>query len=264
MKKLLTVLTVLILGLSLVACANKPNEEVKPEVDYSAKSEGVMTYAEYAETIDDNTKEVTIEGYVQAAQSYWNGAKLYVEDPDGAYFVYCDGKGADVNISEEDFAKLVANTNYGEGWAGLCDGTKVKVTGYKTSWSGEVEISDATVEIEADAPKWVSTAKDLTDKFDNVEELIKFQNQRVVFKGLTVVDDVLYNWDGSGSEGDDLYVNFTNGTTTYSFTVESYLMYAGSDTYNAVRDLQPGDVVDVEGFLYWYNEPQVHITSVSK
>lgn len=265
MKKLLTVLMALVLGLSLVACGTNNNEpEVKPEVDYNAKSEGVMTYAEYAETIDDNSAKVTIEGYVQAAQSYWNGAKLYVEDPDGAYFVYCVGDGSDVNISEEDYAKLVPNTNYGDGWAGLCDGTKVRVTGYKTAWAGEAEIGEAEVEVLADEPKWVSTTKDLTDKFDNSEELLKYQNQRVVFKGLTVANDPLYNWDGSGSEGDDLYVDVTNETTTYSFTVESYLMYAGSTTYNAVRDLKVGDVVNIEGFLYWYNGPQLHITSVSK
>lgn len=264
MKKLFTLLLVLILGLSMVACGSKPETTPEdPVVDYNAKSEGVMTYAEFAAVPDDNSTKVTIEGYVQAAQSYWNGAKLYVQDLDGAYFVYCDGKGEDVNISEEDYAKLVANTNYGEGWSGLCDGTKVKVTGYKTAWSGEVEIGEATVEIE-DGPKWVAEAIDLTDKFADVEALLPYINQKVKFTGLTVEEAALYNWDGSGVAGSnsDLYITLSNGTASYSFTVESYLMYEGSDVYNAVLALQAGDTVEVEGFLYWYNAPQLHITAV--
>lgn len=262
MKKLFTLLLVLILGLSLCAC----NKEQQEQIDYLAKSEGTMTYEEYAAVVADNSTEVTIEGYVQAVQSYWNGAKLYVEDPDGAYFVYCEGKGEDINISEEDYAKLVDSTDYKEGWTGLANGTKVKVVGYKNAWAGEEEIVDATVEILADGPKWISEAKDLTDKFNDADALHAYQNQRVLFTGLTVVDEPLYNYDGSGAVGQnsDLYIKVSNGTTEYSFTVESYLMYEGSDTYNAVTELHIGDVVNIEGFLYWYDAPQLHITAVSK
>lgn len=268
MKKLFALLLVLVLGLSLCACGSKePTVDPEPEVqvDYNAKSEGVMTYEEFEKTDVDNV--VTIEGYVQAAQSYWNGAKLYLQDPSGAYFIYCEGDGSDVNISEEDYAKLVANTNYSEGWTGLANGTKVKVTGYKSAWAGEVEIVEVSeLVLYENEPKWIADALDLTDKFDDVAALEKFENQKVVFKGLTVESAALYKWDGSGEAGQnhDLYISFTNGTTTYSFTVESYLMYEGSDVYNAVLGLQAGDVVDVEGFLYWYEAPQLHITAINK
>jgi len=39
----------------------------------------------------------------------------------------------------------------------------------------------------------------------------------------------------------------------------------GSDSavYQAIEALNIGDVIDVEGFLYWYNAAQPHITSVT-
>ena len=49
---------------------------------------------------------------------------------------------------------------------------------------------------------------------------------------------------------------------TYSFTVESSLCGPDTDVYKAVKDLKIGDVVDLEGFLYWYNDPNPHITAV--
>lgn len=263
MKKLFALLLVLVLGLSLCACGSKePTVDPEPEVqvDYNAKSEGVMTYAEYAAAASDNTVKVTIEAYVQATQSYWSGATMYLADPDGAYFLY----GA--NISEEDWAKLGVSSDFSAGWTGLTNGTKVRVTGYKTEWAGEVEVGDIEECVIVDDVKWIAEVLDLTDKFDDADALNQYQNQKVTFKGLTVAEAPLYNWDGSGAadQNCDLYVSLTNGTTAYSFTVESYLMYEGSDVYNAVLGLQAGDVIDVEGFLYWYNEPQLHITAISK
>ena len=96
-----------------------------------------------------------------------------------------------------------------------------------------------------------------------------FQNQFVSFKGMTVEaandagDAFLYKWDGSGSDGDDLYFNVSKDGQTYSFTVESYLCDNTTDVYNAVKALNVGDVVDMEGFLYWYQGANPHITSVT-
>lgn len=76
-------------------------------------------------------------------------------------------------------------------------------------------------------------------------------------------DAFLYKWDGSGTEGDDLYFNVSLDGNTYTFTVESYLCDKDSDVYKAVQNLKVGDVVDMEGFLYWYEGVNPHITSVS-
>ena len=99
--------------------------------------------------------------------------------------------------------------------------------------------------------------------------MIDYQNQFVGFKGLTeeAADDTgaayLYKWDGSGSEGDDLYFNVSKDGNTYTFTVESYLCGADTDVYKAVKNLKVGDTVDLEGFLYWYEGVNPHITSVT-
>ena len=87
----------------------------------------VMTHADYIAA--ELESEVVIETYVQAKQNWWNGITLYTQDQDGAYFVY------NAVCTEEDAAKLVP-------------GTKIRVTGYKTEWSGEVEVAEgATIEI---------------------------------------------------------------------------------------------------------------------
>ncbi len=211
----------------------------------STKSEGVMTYAEYIAA--DVDTEVVIETYVQAKQSWWEDqATVYTQDEDGAYFLY------NMTCSEEDYEKLTV-------------GTKIKVTGYKSEWSGEVEIIDATFEIEEGS--YIAEALDVTDLL-GTDELIDHQNEYVSFTGMTVEDSgdgaaFLYSWDGSGSDGDDLYFNVSLNGETYTFTVESYLCDNTTDVYAAVTNLQVGDVIDMEGFLYWYEGVNPHITSVT-
>ena len=200
-----------------------------------------MTYAEYdAAAID---AQVVIEAYVQAKQSWWdNTATVYLQDGDGAYFVY------GMACSEEDYAKLAI-------------GTKIKVTGYKAEWSGEIEIMDGTFEILEG--NYVAEATDVTSLLANEYELIKKQNMFVAFKGMTVESAPIYKWDGSGQDGDDLYFNVSLDGNTYTFTVESYLTDGSTDVYKAVKNLKVGDVVDMEGFLYWYEGVNPHITSVT-
>lgn len=245
MKKLFAVLMALALTLSFTAvlagCGSGD--------DADKKSEGVMTYAEYIAAELDT--EVTVETYVQAKQSWWEDkATLYTQDKDGAYFIY------NAACSEADYAKLTP-------------GTKIKVTGYKGEWAGEVEIMDATFVIEDG--NFVASALDVTSLL-GTDELIKHQNEFVSFKGMTVesIKDAdgnefsfLYNWDGSGEDGSDLYFNVSLNGATYTFTVESYLCDNTTEVYNTVRGLAVGDKVDMEGFLYWYEGVNPHITSVT-
>ena len=133
--------------------------------------------------------------------------------------------------SEEDYEKLVP-------------GVKIRVTGYKSEWSGEVELMDATFEFVEGADEYIAPAVDVTDLL-GTDELIDHQNQHVTFTDLTVEaagqdadgNDVayLYNYDGSGSEGDDLYFNVSSNGETYTFLVESYLCDKDSDVYKAVK-----------------------------
>lgn len=232
MKKIVSVLLlmVLVLSCSLVSCT--------PEEDINAKSEGVMTYAEYkAAAIDAN---VVIEAYVQATQSWWDDKiTVYAADGDGAYFIY------ELACSETNAAKLTA-------------GTKIKVTGVKAEWAGEVEIIDATFEI-LDG-NYVAPAKDLTAKL-GTDDLINYQNQLAAFNGLTV-KSVSYKNDAPGN-GNDIYVTVTKDGADYDFCVEAYLTAPGSDVYDAFATIKAGDVIDVEGFVYWYNGINTHITKVT-
>ena len=241
MKKTIALTLTLALVLSLTACGNGGNG------GGDKKSEGVMTHDEYMAAALDS--EVVIETYVQAKQSWWEDkATLYTQDKDGAYFIY------NAVCSEADYEKLTP-------------GTKIKVTGYKTEWSGEVEVAEgATIEIEDG--NYVAPVTDVTDLLGK-DELIDHQNQFVSFKGMTVeaADDsgaaFLYNWDGSGEDGNDLYFNVSKDGQTYTFTVESYLCDNSTEVYQAVKNLNVGDTVDMEGYLYWYEGVNPHITSVT-
>ncbi|MCD7882216.1 MAG: hypothetical protein LUI87_00685, partial [Lachnospiraceae bacterium] len=61
----------------------------------------------------------------------------------------------------------------------------------------------------------------------------------------------------------DLYFNVSYNGETYTFTVESYLCDNTTEVYQAVTELNVGDVIDMEGFLYWYEGVNPHITSVA-
>ena len=103
----------------------------------------VMSYEEYMAAALDS--QVTVETYVQAKQSWWKDkATLYTQDQDGAYFVY------DAACSQELYDQLIP-------------GTKIQVTGYKTEWSGEVEIIDASIQIVEGGDTFVAEPLDVTE-----------------------------------------------------------------------------------------------------
>lgn len=200
-----------------------------------AMAEGVMTHDEYVAAAID--AEIVVETYVQAKQSWWdNKGTFYCQSEDGAYFLY------EMACSEEDYAKLVP-------------GTKIKVTGYKAEWAGEVEIVDASFEILEG--NYIAEAKDMTALL-GTDELINHQNEFVSFKGMTV-DAIEYK---NGQPGDDIYVTVSLDGKNYSFCVERYLTDPDTEVYKAVGELKAGDIVDIEGFLYWYEGVNTHITSV--
>lgn len=211
----------------------------------------VMSYEEYMAA--DLDSQVTVETYVQAKQSWWEDkATLYTQDQDGAYFVY------DAACSQELYDQLTP-------------GTKIQVTGYKSEWSGEVEIIDASIQVVEGGDTFLAEPLDVTELLAD-DTLIDHQNQLVSFKGLTVEPSTdasgneaafLYNWDGSGTDGDDLYFNASYNGQTYTFTVESYLCDNTTEVYAAVKNLQVGQTIDMEGFLYWYEGVNPHITSVT-
>ena len=235
MKKILAAILVLTLALSLCAFA---------------VAEGAISYADYiAAAIDD---EVTIEACVQDHQGWWedNGQGLvtiYAADADGAYFLY------NVPMSQEDAEKLVP-------------GARFVATGFKSEWSGEVEIVDVSSFEFIEGETFVAEPVDVTELL-GTDALIEKINQLVSFKGMTVeaYDETgaAFAYKNAEEKTDDLYFKVSKDGQTYEFTVEFYLCGQDTDVYKAVEALNVGDVVDLQGYLYWYNGANPHIIAVA-
>ena len=196
-----------------------------------------MTHEQYVAA--EMQSEVVVETYVQAHQSWWdNKVTVYCQSPDGAYFLY------ELACSEADAEKLVP-------------GTKIRVTGSKGEWAGEVEIMDGTFEF-VKGDSFIAQPLDVTNLLDS-DELIKHQNELVSFTGMTV-ENIEYK---NGEPGDDIYVTLGHNGGSYSFCVEVYLTGTDSEVYTTVGQLNVGDTVNVEGFLYWYEGMNPHITSIT-
>ena len=260
MKKILVTLLALCLLLTFAACGAKNNNEttaattettapdasfgleetLPPELNTTAAAEiEAMTHEEFIAAEAD--EPVVIEAYVQAAQGWWNDAiTIYAQDENGGYFLY------NTVCSEEDAAKVVP-------------GAKIRVTGTKTIWDGLHEIMEGEIEF-LEADPYIAEAKDLTEVL-GTDELIDYQNSLVAFKGLTI-EKIEYK---NGKPGDDIYVTASLNGNSYDFCVEVYLTGEESDVYTTVGELQVGDVVDIEGFLYWYADAMnPHITAITK
>ena len=254
MKKILLVALAVLMVLSTFVACQKPEEPEEPKEDIYTKSEGVMTYEQYAAAAVES--KVVVETYIQAKQGWWEKdgvgvATFYTQDGVGGYFLY------NMPCSEDDYNNK------------LKVGAKIKVTGYKAEWDGEVEIIDATWTLLEG--NYVAPAKDVTATLANEAELVKLQNMFASVKGATVVASAdkegtekpfLYKWDGSGQQGDDIYFKVSVDGKTYGFCVESYLCGKDSATYKAAEALKVGDKIDLEGFLYWYQGPQPHVTAI--
>lgn len=252
MKKLIAILLVLVMVFAFAACANPVETPDDSTGNTEAKSD-VMAHEEYMAAEKD--AKVTVETYVQATQSWWNDKiTVYCQSKDGAYFAY------ELACTQENASKLVP-------------GTKIKITGTKGEWSGEIEIMDGTFEFVNGGDTYIAEAFDATSLL-GTDDLIKHQNEKVAFKGMTVAASkdkegkehaFLYSWDGSGSadSDSDLYFNVAVNDKTYTFCVEYYLCGPDTDAYKAVQNLKIGDTVDLEGFLYWYEGAQPHVTAVT-
>ena len=224
--------------------AETANVVAEAEVNETAGETKVMTHAEFIAAELDS--EVVIESYVQAHQSWWdNKVTVYLQSEDGAYFAY------QMACSEEDAAKLVP-------------GQKIRVKGYKTEWAGEVEIGDGCTFEFVEAEPWIATAADVTALLAT-PELADHMNEFVAVKGATVVaqnNGEGFAYKNPEEKTDDLYFAVKVDDMTYNFCVEYYLCGKDTPVYKAVEGLKVGDVVDIEGFLYWYNGPNLQATAV--
>ena len=243
----------------------KPAEETQETVESTVAepeqaepniTEDAMSFEDYMAAATDT--EVVVQGAIQGKKSFFSRddqglATIYLQDEKGgAYFIY------ELPCTEKEYELMEI-------------GKTIKVKGYKSEWSGEIEVIDIETWMFVDG-EYIAEAEDVTALL-GTDDLAAKMNKKVSFKGMTVEpikdkdnNDVafIYNYDGSGQRGPDtdLYFNVSSNGQTYTFTVESYLCGPDTDIYKAVEDLHIGDVIDMEGFLYWYNGPNPHITAI--
>ena len=230
MKKIIAMLLVLATVFAFAACT--PADPTEP----STPDNKAMTYAEFMAAAVDT--KCVVEFYVQATQGWWNDSiVIYGQTEEGGYFCY------GTVCTEEQSKQLVP-------------GTKVRVTGTKKIFDGEVEIEKGQLEI-LGGDTWIADCMDVTALL-GTDELEQHMNKKVCFKGLTF-EGLEYK---NGEPGDDIYVTVGYNGASYDFCVEVYLTGPETDVYKAFETLQVGDVVDVEGFLYWYKGANPHITSI--
>ena len=267
MKKKFVAALMLSMSLALTACGSSDSssstvgteeteDTAEEETDESAEEEesadaAVMTYTSYMDAEVDS--EVTVEAYVQAKQSLSeDGTVTFYMQDEGGYLVY------EAECSDEDYERLEA-------------GTKVRVTGYKSEWSGETGVTDATLEILDDEDSYVAAAVDVTGLLAD-DTLSDYLNRFVSFSGMTVEASTdadgsevafLYEADGSGEAGSDLYFNVSLDGEIYTFMVASSLGDEDSEVYQAVTAFEIGDVIDMEGLLYWSDGALPQITSMT-
>ncbi len=243
-KKLIIV--IVLLSLALASCAPSPaNNTVTVKA---------MTYAEYA-AASDNAK-VVIEGYVQAFayNAAYNSVNMFIQDDDGAYYAYravCDAVKA----------------------KSLSEGVRVRVTGSKGSYAGEAELQEQCT-FEVLSGNKIYSPSDITSVIGDEKALEKLMNQKISVKGLTVTESYdkadgahgsLYKWDGSGKAGenDDVYFSASLEGNSSLFVVESDEVPEGTDVYGTAAGLSVGDIIDLEGYMYWYNGPNIHVSGIS-
>ena len=162
MKKIIAFVLVAVLAFALVSCA------------------GPSQYDEFMAAEVGST--VTVEAYVQGHQSWWdNKLTVYLQDENGGYFAY------EMECTEAQASQITV-------------GTKIKVTGKKAEWAGEIEIYNPCTLVEIiEGDTWVAPTTDVTAKM-GTEDLINYMNRKVTFKGLEVIA-------------------YDDGTETYSMTM---------------------------------------------
>ncbi len=202
----------------------------------------------YRNTYAELDSEVVVENLCTGkAVLVEDKATVYTQDQDGAYFVY------NMAPVQKRLWKTGART-------------KIKVTGYKAEWSG-VEI---TLMLPLKSWKVIPTSLP-TRMLPQCSEPMNWSTTRIsMLHSKAWLLKQPAGWKRKWRcpvqlgwlryDGDDLILQRFPEWRDHSFVVESYLLSDNTnDVYAAVKNLQIGDVIDMEGFLYWYEGVNPHI-----
>ena len=227
---------------------------VSEESDQTSENSGhaddpaVMSYPAFLAAEEDSP--VTVEAYVQAKEALRDGScGLYLQNEEGGFYL------SRVHCSQEEYDSLEI-------------GRKIRVNGYKSHWNDALEISDAAFRTLDGS--WIAEAKDVTSLI-GTEELIQHQNEKVCFHGMTVEAmpdgvSVWYSgWDNTEPEGEDSerWFRASFDGRVCDFTVKPSLCLDSDAVLQTLRQLQPGETVDLTGFLRFYNGALPRITEIT-
>jgi len=205
--------------------------------------------------------DIIVEGYLQAwTYDTQNGyAGLFIMNDEGSFYAYkarCDDLTS----------------------AGFTEGAGIRITGKKAYRDG-FHMIDEGAAVELIDGNMIYPAVEIGEEITDISAMTKLQGARVAVKRATVVAPdtladgkdaaFLYGPDGSGLAGSnsDLYIYLQPAgmeDAYFTFKVESDEIAEGSGTYTAATELSIGDVIDIEGFMYWDHGPQIHIHSITK
>jgi len=247
MKKLLVLLFAIVCVFALASCNKEENPSDKD--NDKDKDPGTVTVNSYAEFMAaEDGDDVVIEGYIQAVQTFvpaYGNITFYMADNDGSYYVY--RAPSDQELADK-----------------LVPGAHVRVAGEKGEWAGEPEIKEGTgVVTVLEGTKTVNEALDASACVTS-DDLRDFINKLVKIENAIVTKAPLYKWNGSGQKGDDLYIGFNVNGTDYTFLIETDLTGSTGALYEAGEALQVNDIVTIEGFMFWYDAPQMQLTKIEK
>lgn len=207
---------------------------------------------------------VAIEGYVSAKQSWWaDKATMYLagENAGEGYFIY------EMTMTEAEY-----NNDYKIG-------AKVRIYGAKTIYAGEHEIMGKDINYDLSTVETAKASNHIVDITSSVkaDDIEKYQNSKFTAtlkvkqypaqaegSNTTVAANGAYAYKGS-EPTDDLYFILVDAAgNELSCCVEKYLTSAYATVKEALMsaDFTVGELVEVEGYLYWWEGANPHITSI--
>ena len=156
----------------------KPAEETQETVESTVEEpeqtepnipEDAMSFEDYMAAATDT--EVVVQGSIQGKQNYFvkddqGKASIYLQDQNGgAYFIY------ELPCTEKEYELMEI-------------GKTIKVKGYKSEWSGEIEVIDIETWMFVDGD-YIAEAEDVTALL-GTDDLAAKMNKKVLFKGMKV------------------------------------------------------------------------------
>ena len=220
----------------------------------------VMSYEDFMDA--EAGDEVCIKGIISAKQSWWdNKVTMYLatENPGEGYFLY------EFQCTQEE-----NDTDY-------AIGNTLVVYGEKSIYAEEHEIAGSDIDYELTQISNETLREAIIDVTSSVdsEDLFAYQNSKftatLAVKEYTTTDtnanvaeNGAYGYKGDAPT-DDLYFTLVDANgNELACCVEKYLTSAYETVKAAImsEDFTVGTLVKVEGYMYWWNGANPHITSI--